>query len=113
MTAHERGEVVWYPAVFADYDRPFLLISTDAHPFHGEEYIGLSVTTTALDRAIPITDDDWVIGELPNRSYIKPWNPVVVKADGIRSVAGAIEPDLLSRAVTELATICGVPSYQA
>jgi hypothetical protein len=25
MTTHERGEIVWYPAVFADYDRPFLL----------------------------------------------------------------------------------------
>jgi hypothetical protein len=84
------------------------MISTDAHPFHGDEYIGLSVTTTPMNEAIPIGSDDWAIGELPERSYVKPWNPVVVNDDGIRSVAGAIDPELLSRAVAELATICGI-----
>lgn len=58
MTVHERGEVVWHPAVFASYARPFLVVSTDGHPFHGEEYVGLSITTTEYDEAIPITDAD-------------------------------------------------------
>ncbi|WP_254542954.1 hypothetical protein [Halomarina pelagica] len=105
---HERGEVVWYPALFADYDRPFLLVSTDTHPFHEEEHVGLAITTTALDDAIPIVDDDWVIGDLPKRSYVKPWNPVIVKEDTIRSVAGVLRSEQVNRAVAELAAICGV-----
>jgi hypothetical protein len=61
-----------------------------------------------LDDAIPITDDEWVIGRLPEESQIKPWNPVIVKEAEIQSVAGAVRQSLLNRAVDELATICGI-----
>lgn len=64
MTGHERGEVVWHPARFAAYDRPFLVLSTDAHPFHGEEYIALSITTTAGDDALLIDETAWAIGDV-------------------------------------------------
>lgn len=46
MTAHRRGEVVWYPAIFADYHRPYLIVSMDARPYR-DEYVGLAITTVA------------------------------------------------------------------
>ncbi|MCU4742932.1 hypothetical protein OB955_18630 [Halobacteria archaeon AArc-m2/3/4] len=110
---HERGEVVWYPALFADYDRPFLIVSTDDHPFYRDEYVALSITTTDLEASIRIGEDDWVIGELPKESHVKPWNPAIVKADEILSVAGAVTTDLVDRAVDDLASICGRgPEYE-
>ena len=106
--SYERGDVVWYPALFADYDRPFLLISGDDHPFHGEEYVGVAITTTALDAAIPIDDDDWLLGELPKRSFVKPWNPAIVKSEEICSVAGILHEPFVDRTVDRLVTICGL-----
>ncbi|MFC7155951.1 hypothetical protein ACFQPA_10840 [Halomarina halobia] len=60
MTGHERGEVVWYPALFADYDRPFLLVSTDTHPFHEEEHVGLASrsTDTCDERRRAVVDSE-------------------------------------------------------
>lgn len=109
MTTHQRGEVVWYPALFADYDRPFLLISTDRHPYHGVEYIGLSITTSEIAEALPIEVDAWVIGDLPEASYVKPWNPVIIKEDTIRSVAGVLSSSFVDEAVANLIAICGGP----
>lgn len=63
---------------------------------------------TPVDEAIPITDDDWVVGDLPNRSHVEPWTPVVIEDDRIRSVAGAVDSELFFRSVTEPATICGI-----
>lgn len=108
MSGHIRGEVVWYPAIFADYDRPFLVLSTHSHPFHGEEYIGLTITKTTFPDALPIAKDDWEFGTLPERSYIKPWNPTILKDDDILSVAGALHQQRVDDAIRELATICGL-----
>jgi hypothetical protein len=107
MTVRERGEVVWHPAVFADYERPFLVVSTDAHPFHGEEYVALSISTTDIADAIPIDSGDWLIGDLPKESYVKPWNPVVLKEADVTTTAGALGRDVVDRAVDRLAETCG------
>jgi mRNA interferase MazF len=110
VTEPVRGEVVWYPAIFAEYDRPFLVVSTDVHPFHGEEYIGLPITTTELSEAIPIAEADWDLGTLPEQSYVKPWNPAVLKAEEIQSVAGALHRRRVDQAADTLASICGLDS---
>lgn len=106
MTAHRRGEVVWYPAVFADYDRPFLLVSSDRHPYHGDEYVGLAITTSETVGALPIDADAWGLGSLPEPSYIKPWNPAIIKHDMIQGVAGALRTAAVDDAVSELTAIC-------
>lgn len=110
MTAHRRGEVVWYPAIFADYDRPFLLVSSDRHPYHGEEYVGLAITTSESVGSLPIASDGWGLGGLPEPSYIKPWNPAIVKHDMIQAVAGALRPPVVDAAVSQLTAICSPPS---
>lgn len=104
--SRKRGEVVWQPAVFADYHRPFLVISTDDHPYHGEEFIALSITTSESSTAIPIEDGDWKLGELPDPSYVKPWNPLVLKEERVGPTAGALSRSAVDTAVDALVRIC-------
>lgn len=112
MTVHTRREVVWYPAVFGDYDRPFCIISTDRHPYHGDEYIGLAITTTASPDALEIPSEAWRLGTLPRPSYLKPWNPLAIQHDRIVSIAGVLSEPLVDTAVAELGRLCGLAAAQ-
>jgi len=107
MSAIERGAVVEYPAVFAfeSYPRPYLIVSNESHPFHGEEYVGLAITTTEHDAAIPIDDDSWVRGRLPKRSFIKPWQPTLLKHDDIEDAFGLLDTPVVDRASRALAAL--------
>lgn len=106
-TAIKRGAVVEYPALFAfdSSPRPYLVISGDAHPFYGEEYIALAVTTTAWEAAVPITDDGWVRGGVPKPSYVKPWQPTLLKHDDIEDAFGILDSSVVDRAVKALGEV--------
>lgn len=107
MSTLTRGAVVEYPAIFAfeSYPRPYLIASGEAHPFHGEEYVGLAITTTDLDPALAINDDAWVHGGLPKRSFIKPWQPTLLKHDDIVDAFGLLQPSIVDRATADLAAV--------
>lgn len=106
-TALKRGAVIEYPALFAfeSYPRPYLIVSGDAHPFYGEEYIGLAVTTTAWAAALPVPDDAWVRGGLPEPSFIKPWQPTLLKHDAVIDAFGVVERSLVDTAVDALGAV--------
>jgi hypothetical protein len=57
MAPYRRGDVVWHPAPFRDGGRPYVVLSDDDHPFYGEEYIVVGVTTTERERAVALTPD--------------------------------------------------------
>lgn len=109
MTALERGAVVEHPPVFDfdDYPRPYLIVSGDDHPFFGEEYVAMAITTTALEAAIPIDDADWELGELPRQSYIKPWQPILLKHADVEDAYGLLRSAAVDRAALVLAEITG------
>lgn len=53
--------------------RPFPVINRSETPFHGEQYIALSLTTrTWHDERIPLSDDHWSDGGAPKSSSIMP-----------------------------------------
>ncbi|MFC4246125.1 hypothetical protein ACFOZ7_03825 [Natribaculum luteum] len=86
----ERGDVVWGVDPFkqdsdmhseSSHDdggvapRPWLIISTDAVPFHPEQYLCLTLTTrTWHDESIPLSAESWVEGGAPEGSSIMPWS---------------------------------------
>lgn len=82
-------------------------MSGAAHPFHGEEYIGVAITTTDLEPAIPIDDDAWMRGGLPKESFIKPWQPILLKHDDITDAFGVLQPTVVERAASRLASVIG------
>jgi len=107
MLPIKRGAVIEYPALFDfdSYPRPYLIVSGLSHPFHGEEYIGIAITTTALESAIPISDDAWVRGGLPKESFLKPWQPTLLKHADITDAFGVLRQTVVDRTAEELASV--------
>ncbi|WP_135362697.1 type II toxin-antitoxin system PemK/MazF family toxin [Halosimplex halophilum] len=78
--AYSQGAVVVATDPFGDNPkRPYLVLSNDTVPFHGQEYVAAVVTTTARDEAVELTDDRFERGRLPRTSYVSPWSVVTLK----------------------------------
>jgi len=75
-TDYWRGDVVWSADPFKAGDgreRLWLIVSTDRHPFHPEQYVAVAVTTTPLLVSHPLRDRYWEVGGTPKPSYVSPW----------------------------------------
>lgn len=105
----KRGAVIEYPSLFAfeSYPRSYLVVSGDALPFYGEEYVGLAITSTAWEAAVPVPEDAWVRGGLPKPSFVKPWQPTLLKHDDVIDAFCVVEPSLVDRAVEALVDVVG------
>lgn len=97
----ERGHVVWHDGLFRGRDRPWLVVSDDAHPFHGEEYIVVGITTTERNGAIELQANDWSIGGLPKRSYVSPWFVTTIKHASIVQGVGQLDSKVVDEIVNE------------
>lgn len=83
--------------------RPFLLVNHDETPFHGEQYIALSLTMrTWHDERIPLDEEDWADGGAPESSSIMPWSVNSIKAEWIDYRQGALREDVVAEAVAQL-----------
>jgi mRNA-degrading endonuclease toxin of MazEF toxin-antitoxin module len=72
----ERGDVVRSADPFKvgdDRQRPWLIASTDTHPFSGEQYIAVAVSTKEYGDSIPLSVDVWEVGGVPRQSFGFPW----------------------------------------
>lgn len=103
--SYSRGEVVVAVDPFRDDDaagRPFLLINRPEMPFHGQQYVVLSLSTrTWYEERIPLDDADWVVGGAPERSSIMPWSVNSLKHEWIEFRQGALSDDVVGRAVEQ------------
>lgn len=67
--------------------RPYLLLSDDSHPFAGEQYVALGITTKEYGESLRI-GDAFERGELSRTSFVSPWAAVsLAEADIERAVA--------------------------
>lgn len=102
----ERGDVVFAADPFKDDNttgRPFLLINRAETPFHGEQYITLSLTTrTWHDERIALTDAHWQAGSAPESSSIMPWSVNSVKSEWLSYRQGTLTEDIVDQAVAQL-----------
>jgi mRNA interferase MazF len=73
----DRGDVVYGDDPFkGDEDaRPWLILSNhEGRPFHGEQYIALTLTSKSwMDGLIDIPEESWLHGGTPDESRIVPW----------------------------------------
>jgi len=104
----ERGDVVVATDPFRDDEsagRPFLVVSTDETPFHGEQYIALALTTrTWHDERIPLEDAHWMDGGAPESSSIMPWSVNAVRTEWVNYRQGTLHEDVVDRAVERVVT---------
>lgn len=82
--------------------RPYLLVSNSTHPFFGNEYVGVVVTTKFRDEAIPLRKSAYRRGSLPRESFLNPWNPVTLKAVMIGKHAATVREAVVRNAVQSL-----------
>jgi len=84
--------------------RPWLILSNhEDRPFHGEQYIALTLTTKSwLDDLIGIPEESWIRGGMPDDSRIVPWGVQSVSRDDIDFWQGRLDAELVDTAVTAL-----------
>ncbi|MEF8839945.1 MAG: type II toxin-antitoxin system PemK/MazF family toxin [Haloarculaceae archaeon] len=108
MNRHERGAVVWHPAPFRDGGRPFVVLIDDDHPFYGEEYVVVGVTTTERERAVALTPETSAEGGAPKPSWASPWYVLTVKHATITDRLGRLTAETTDEIATALARPVGV-----
>lgn len=104
-----RGAVVEYPSIF-DFEnnpRPYLILSDKGHPFAGDEYISVAITTTGHDDSVPIDESDWVTGGLPKPSFVKPWQPVLLKHEQVVDAFGMLTQRFADNVAINIAALIG------
>lgn len=107
---YQRGSVVWGKDPFRSgaKPRPWLVVSDDTHPFAGQEYLCVLLTTTQRPPAIEVTQADWRSGYPGQDSYINPWVGMTMKAGAIQNKQGELDTSVVDAAATDLAHYAGV-----
>jgi mRNA-degrading endonuclease toxin of MazEF toxin-antitoxin module len=99
----QRGHVVLAPDPFnADENatRPWVVVNRPNHPFDGEQYVVLSLTTrTWYDERVPLTDEDYVHRRAPEDSSIVPHAPASLGPRLITDYVCRLREEPLDRAV--------------
>lgn len=102
---YPRGAIVVAEDLLGDNAaRPYLVVSTDRHPFHAEECIAVVVTTTERSAAVELGQDEFLVGELPRRSHASPWNPVTLKHAAIDKHVATVTESVVADVVERLNT---------
>ena len=82
------GDVVWTVDPFkfgTAVPRLFAIISTRTHPYEGEKFVGVTVTTTDHLVAHPLRDEYWEVGGAPEESYLLPLSMHTPRASTVQA----------------------------
>lgn len=97
---YEPGDVVYGddPYKGSEAARPWLIVSNhEGQPFHGEQYIALSLTTqTWMDGLIEIDAEAWLHGGTPDDSRLIPWAVQSIDHDDIDYWQGRVADDVVA-----------------
>jgi len=103
---YEPGDVVYGddPYKGSEAARPWLIVSNhDGQPFHGEQYIALSLTTqTWMDGLIEIDAEMWLHGGTPDDSRLIPWAVQSIDHDDIDYWQGRVADDVVAAGIDAL-----------
>ncbi|SDR34797.1 type II toxin-antitoxin system PemK/MazF family toxin [Natronobacterium texcoconense] len=102
----ERGDVVYGDDPFKGDGaaRPWLILSNhEGRPFHGEQYIVLTLTSKSwMDDLIYISEESWIRGGTPDESRIIPWGVQSIDHGDIDFWQGRLKESLVDEAVSAL-----------
>jgi mRNA-degrading endonuclease toxin of MazEF toxin-antitoxin module len=103
----ERGDVVYGDDPFKGKEdaRPWLILSNhEGRPFHGEQYIALTLTSRSwMGDLIEIPEEGWLRGGTPDESRIVPWGVQSISHEDIDFWQGRLAAELVDKASTVLA----------
>ena len=102
----ERGHVVLAPDPFKKSDdatRPWVVVNNEMHPFDGEQYIVMGLTTqTWYDGRVPLSESDYRHRQAPRDSSLVPHAVASLPPNLITDYVCRIRDDPLDRAVEML-----------
>lgn len=94
--AYAQGSVVLAPATFKGGVRPYLIVSNERRPFHGDRYTVAVVTSTERDPAVPLTEGSLAAGELKTYpSYASPWSLHVFPDEEIQKRVAQVDAETM------------------
>ena len=92
---HERGVVVVATDPFGNTPRrPDLLINDDTHPFAGNQYIALGITTKEYAESVPLTGA-FETGTLNRDSFVSPWAVVSLQDSDVDRAVARVTTELI------------------
>jgi mRNA interferase MazF len=101
-----RGDVVYGDDPFKSEEaaRPWLILSNhEGRPFHGEQYIAVTLTTKSwVDGLIEVPDEGWLRGGTPMESRIVPWGVQSIAHEDIDFWQGRLKTELVDETAASL-----------
>jgi len=104
----ERGDVVYGDDPFKGEEaaRPWIILTNhEGRPFHGDQYIALTLTTKSwMDGLIELPEESWIRGGTPAESRIVPWGVQSIGHEDIDFWQGRVDSEKADEAVAALVT---------
>ena len=97
------------PATFKHGHRPYLVVSNQYRPSYGDRYTVAVVTSTERDRAVAVTEESLLEGELLQYpSYVSPWSLHVFPASEITKRVAQVDKQTMGSVASEIERITAV-----
>lgn len=105
---YEHGTVVVASDPFGNTPkRPYIVCSDETHPFAGEQYVALGITTKAYEDSIPLSGT-FVAGSLTRESFLSPWAIVSILERHIDRAVARIAEGTVTEALQRTAGYVGL-----
>lgn len=85
-----------------------MIVSHETTAEYPDQHVALGISTTETAESLPITQDDWVVGDLSRQSYIHPRYPTVISEADVVTTVGALDEDVVDDAVLALGREIGI-----
>jgi len=86
--------------------RPSLIVSDEAHPFAGEQYIAAGITTKEYPPSISL-ERRFVEGGLSEQSFVSPWAVVSLRKADIERAVAIVDQTVTRTAAEQMARFVG------
>lgn len=86
--------------------RPYLVISDETHPFAGEQYIAIGISTKEYDESVPLAGS-FVEGTLERDSFVAPWAIVSLREVDIERAVARVAKSTAETAVHQMTKFAG------
>lgn len=103
----DRGDVVRSSDPFelgTDRQPPWLVVSNDSHPSAGEQHVAVAVSTKEYDDSLPLHDDGWTTGGVPQQSAVSPWAVHSPRSEDLVAWQGRVTGAFVADVVDSLQT---------
>ena len=104
---YRRGSVVVAADPFGNAPRrPYLVVSDETHPFAGEPYIAIGISTNEYGESIPLANA-FVEGTLHPESFVAPWAVVSLREAHVDRAVALVTESVTETAVCRMAGFSG------